>query len=243
LGTFGLRGEVWKIALNRAVAAASYSGHNIKGLSPSLIGLGIAGASTYSLVIAVGRLPLVLVRLFLVPGNVREDCWEGYPEYDGEIHPWSKTGIEATSVDKVAAECCSVWSGSHKGSQLTAPAARLSKSRGVGRTGELAPKDETDVGDDGYNTEPESVGMAVQVSRRYQGLRRPELPLASGGPVVSGPLPLSRLALSVFVFDGIRDSELGDFVTLDEEGGNDGIERGVGICRYLSRTRSLRMNG
>jgi len=213
LGTFGLRREVWKIALNCAVAAASYSGHNIKGLSPSSIGLGIAGASTYSLVLAVGR---------LVAGNAREDCWEGYPEYDGEIHPWSKTGIEATSVDKVAAECCSVWSGSHKGSQLTAPAARLSKSRGVGRTGELAPKDETDVGDDGYNTEPESVGMAVQVSRRYQGLRRPELPLASGGPVVSGLLPLSRLALSVFVFDGTRDSELG---------GNDGIERGVGICR------------
>jgi hypothetical protein len=61
--------------------------------------------------------------------------------------------------------------------------------------------------------------------------------------VVSGLLPLSRLALSVFVFDGTRDSELGDFVTLDEEGGNDGIERGVGICRRLSQTRSSRMNG
>jgi hypothetical protein len=117
LGTFGLRGEVWKIALNHAVAAASYSGHNIKGLSPSSIGLGIT----------IGRLPLVLVRLFLA-GNIREDCWEGYPEYDGEIHPQSKTGIEVTSMDKVAAKCCSVWVGSHKGSQLTAPAARLSKS-------------------------------------------------------------------------------------------------------------------
>jgi hypothetical protein len=183
----------------------------------------------------------VLVRLFLVAGNVGEDCWEGYPKYDGEIHPRLKTGIEATSVDKVAAEYCSVWSGSHEGSQLTVPAARLSKSRGVGRTGELALKDETDIGDN--DIEPESVGMAVRVSRRYQGLRRPELPLASGGPVVSGLLPLSRLALSVFVFDGTRDSELGDFVMLDEEGGNDGIERGVGICRYLSRTRSSRMNG
>ena len=61
--------------------------------------------------------------------------------------------------------------------------------------------------------------------------------------MVSGLLPLSRLALSVFVFDGTRDSELGDFVMLDEEGGNDGIERGVGICQYLSRTRSSRMNG
>jgi hypothetical protein len=233
LGTFGLRREVWKIALNCAVAAASYSGHNIKGLSPSSIGLGIAGASTYSLVLAVGR---------LVAGNAREDCWEGYPKYDGEIHPWSKTGIEATSVDKVAAECCSVWSGSHEGSQLTAPAARLSKSRGVGRTGELALKDETDVGDDGYDPEPKSVGMAVRVSRRDQGLQRPELPLASGGPVVSGLLPLSRLALSVLVFDDTRDSELGDFITL-YEGGNDGIERGVGICWYLSRTRSSRMNG
>jgi hypothetical protein len=66
-------------------------------------------------------------------------------------------------------------------------------------------------------------------SRRYQGLRRPELPLASGGAVVSGLLPLSRLALSVFVFDGTRDSKLGDFVALDEEDdGNGGIERGVG---------------
>jgi hypothetical protein len=47
---------------------------------------------------------------------------------------------------------------------------------------------------------------------------------------VSGLLPLSHLALSVFVFDGMRDSELGDFVMLDKEGGNDGIKRGVGIC-------------
>jgi hypothetical protein len=215
----------------------------MKGLSPSSTGLGTVGASTYSFVLAVGRLPLALVKLFLVVDNVGEDCCEGYPEYDGEIHPWSKTGIEAISADKVAAECCSVWSRSHEGSQLTAPAARLSKSRGVGRTGELALKDETDVGDDGYDPEPESVGMATRESRRYQGLRRPELPLASGGAVVSGLLPLSRLALSVFVFDGTRDSELGDFVARDEEGGNGGIERGVGICRYLSRTRSSRMNG
>ena len=242
MGKFGLRGEVWKIALNRAVAAASYSGHNMKGLSPSSIGLETAGASTYSSVLVVDRPPLALVKLFLAVDNVGDDCCEGYPEYGGVIHPWSRTGIEAISVDMVAAECCSV-SRSHEGSQLAAPAARLSKSRGVGRTGELALKDETDVGDDGYDPEPESVGMARE-SRRYQGLRRPELPLASGGAVVSGLLPLSRLALSVFVFDGTRDSELGDFVALDEEDdGNGGIESGVGICRYLSRTRSSRMNG
>jgi len=47
--------------------------------------------------------------------------------------------------------------------------------------------------------------------------------------VVSGFLPLSRLALSVFVFDGTWDSKLGDFVALNEEDdGNGGIERGVG---------------
>jgi hypothetical protein len=61
--------------------------------------------------------------------------------------------------------------------------------------------------------------------------------------MVSRLLPLSCLALSVFVFDGTRNSELGDFVTLDEEGGNDGIERGVGICQCLSQTRSSQMNG
>jgi hypothetical protein len=98
----------------------------------------------------------------------------------------------------------------------------------------LALKDETDIGDNGYDPEPKFVGMAVRVSRRYQGLRHLELPLASGGPVVSGLLPLSRLALSVFVFNGMRDAKLGDFVTLDEEGGNNGIERGVSICQYLS---------
>jgi hypothetical protein len=112
---------------------------------------------------------------------------------------------------------------------LIAPAVRLSKSRGVGRTGELALKDDTDVGDDGYDPELESAGIAPRELRRYQGLRRPELPPASGGPVVSGLLPLRRLALSVFVFDGTRELVLGDFVALEEGGGNRGMERGVGI--------------
>jgi hypothetical protein len=237
LGKLGLRGEVWKIALNRAVAAASYSGHNMKGLSPSSIGLGSAGDSTRSFVLSVCRLALALVMLFLLADNVGETCCEGYPEYEGETHSWSKAGIEAVSVDKVVApECCSVWSRSQDGSQeaeteLTTLVARLSKSRGVGRTGELALKDETDVGEDGYDPEPESVGIVPRESRRYQGLRRPELPPASGGPVVSGLLPLRRLALSVFAFDGTRDSALGDFVdfVVDEEGGNGGMESGVGI--------------
>ena len=127
--------------------------------------------------------------------------------------------------------------------ELTALTAWLSKSRGVGRTGELALKDDTDVGEDGYDPEPESVGKVAREFRRYQGLRRPELPLISGGPVVSGPFPLKRLALSAFVFDGTRELALGDFVELDEGGGGGGIERGVGIWRYLSRTGSSRMNG
>jgi hypothetical protein len=61
--------------------------------------------------------------------------------------------------------------------------------------------------------------------------------------VVSRLLPLSRLALSVCVFNGTWDSELGDFITLDEKGGNDGIEKGAGICQYLSQMRSSQMNG
>lgn len=156
--------------------------------------------------------------------------------------------MEVASADNVVAEYCSVWSRSQDGSQgvdteLTVPGARLSKSRGVGRTGELALKDETDVGEDGYDPEPESVGRAAREFRRYQGLRRPELPPASGGAVVSGPLLLKRLALSTFVFDGARELALGGFVMLEEEGGNKGIERGVGTCRYLSRTGSSLTNG
>jgi hypothetical protein len=133
-------------------------------------------------------------------------------------------------VDNVLAdEYCSVWSRSQDGgaeTELTAPAARLSKSRGVGSAGELGVKDETDVGEDGYDPEPESVCNAPQELRQYQGLRHPELPPASGGPVVSGLLPLKRLALLAFVFDGTRELALGDFVIIDGDGG---IERGAGI--------------
>lgn len=135
------------------------------------------------------------------------------------------------SADRVVTdECCSVWSRNQDGSQGTAATvAPLSKSRGLGKAGESVPKDEADVGEDGYDPESGSVGIALRELRRYQGLRRPELPPASGGAVVSGLLPLRRLILSDFVFKGTRDSALGDVAVLDEEGGSCGIERGVGV--------------
>jgi hypothetical protein len=71
------------MALNRAVAAASYSGHNMKGLSPSSTGLGTTGDSTCSFDLNVCRLIVALVTLFLLANDDDgQICDEGFPEYD-----------------------------------------------------------------------------------------------------------------------------------------------------------------
>jgi hypothetical protein len=97
-------GDVGKMVLNREVTAVSYSGHNMKGSPPPSIGLGIAGASTRSFVLNVCRLTLVLVKLGVVADDDDEMCREGYVEYDAEILPCSKAGIEVVSADNVVAD-------------------------------------------------------------------------------------------------------------------------------------------
>jgi hypothetical protein len=76
-----------------------------------------------------------------------------------------------------------------------------------------------------------------------QGLLHPELPPVLRGSVVSGPLPLRRLALSAFVLYGTREWEFGDFGMPNKGGSNGGREIGVGILGHLSQTHSSLMNG
>jgi len=136
-------GSVWKIAWNRAVAAASYSGHNMNGFSPSS---DAAGNWTRPLLLEVRRLTLPFVDSSCVVNDSGKGsgCKGGYLEYEGEISPRSYSGLSGgESTFRVDAdEYCSVWSRSHNGShgaetRLTGPAVRLSKSCGVGGTDEL----------------------------------------------------------------------------------------------------------